>query len=68
MVTLHTIDCSKCKVLEALLKKNNIQYETNRDVEIMKATGFRECPILQVDDSFYGFADAVKLVKEGKVS
>lgn len=68
MVTLYTIDCPKCKVLENLLKKKEIEYISVKDVNYMLQKGFKECPKLEVDGELYGFADAVKLVKEGKVS
>ena len=68
MVVLYTIDCPKCKVLETLLKKYNVEYVTVTDLASMMEKGFKECPKLEVDGKFYGFTDAVKLLKEGKVA
>lgn len=67
MIVLYTIDCPKCKVLENLLKKNQVEYESVRDMNLMKEKGFRECPKLEVNGELYGFSEAVKMVKEGKV-
>lgn len=68
MIVLYTIDCPKCKVLENLLKKNQVEYEICKDMNLMKEKGFRECPKLEVDGELYGFSEAIKLVKEGKVA
>ena len=68
MITLYTIDCPKCKVIETLLKKKGIQYESVRDVEQMVQKGFKDCPKLEVNGQLYGFTEAVKLIQEGKVS
>lgn len=67
MIVLYTIDCPKCKVLENLLKKNQVEYESVRDMNLMKEKGFRECPKLEVNGELYGFSEAVKMIKEGKV-
>lgn len=63
-VTLHSTHCPKCKVLETKLKQHNISYEENNDVEIMKSKGFMFAPVLEVDDNFYDFKEAVKWIKE----
>ena len=68
MIVLYTIDCPKCKVLENLLKKNNVEYITVTDLSVMMDKGFKECPKLEVEGKFYGFTDAVKLLKEGRVA
>lgn len=68
MVVLYTIDCPKCKALEAMLKKDHIQYECVKDVDVMVSKGFKECPKLEVEGQIYGFTDAVKLIREGKVA
>ena len=67
MIVLYTIDCPKCKVLENLLKKNQVEYESVRDMNLIKEKGFRECPKLEVNGELYGFSEAVKMIKEGKV-
>lgn len=63
MITLYTIDCPKCKVLENLLQKKNLSYSVEKDMEVMKKKGFTECPKLEVNGSILGFTDAVKFVK-----
>lgn len=63
MITLYTIDCPKCKVLENLMNKKNISYNTVKDIDVMKQKGFTECPKLEVNGQIFGFTDAVKFVK-----
>lgn len=67
MIILYTIDCPKCKVLETLLKKNNLEYESVHDVELMVQKGFKDCPKLEIDGKLYNFAESVKMLREGKV-
>jgi hypothetical protein len=44
------------------LNKKSIEYITNDNIEEMKKLGFAAAPILQVDDKYYGFSEAVKWV------
>jgi hypothetical protein len=44
------------------LNKKSIEYTTNDSVEEMKKLGFAAAPILQVDDKYYSFSEAVKWV------
>lgn len=67
MIILYTIDCPKCKVLETLLKKNNLEYECVRDVELMIQKGFKDCPRLEIEGKLYDFTESVKMLREGKV-
>lgn len=65
MLTLYTIDCPKCKVLEMKLEQKNIPYEKEKDIETMKALGIMTAPVLGLEDgSILQFADAVKYINE----
>lgn len=63
-ITLFTIDCPKCKILEKKLSRANIEYETCKDREIIASKGFDLMPILDVDGQIMGFGEAVKWVNE----
>lgn len=67
MITLYTIGCPTCKVLEKKLQQKGIPFETITDtdkvVEVGRNAGIKSAPILQVDDNYYSFADAVKYLK-----
>lgn len=62
MITLYTIDCPKCNVLEKKLKMKNIQYETIKDINVMQEKGFQQAPVLEVDGTIYNFEEAIKFV------
>lgn len=63
-ITLFTIDCPKCKILEKKLSRANIEYEVCKDTEIMISKGFNSMPVLDVDGQIMGFGEAVKWVNE----
>ena len=63
-VTLYSTNCPKCRVLETKLRQNNIEFDVNHDVEVMKEKGFEFLPQLEVDGVIYGFKEAVKWIGE----
>ena len=63
-VTLYTIHCPQCTVLQKKLDISKIDYNILDDVEKMKELGFKSAPILVVDDKSYTFSEAVKWIKE----
>lgn len=64
MIKLYTLDCPNCKVLEFKLKKKNIEYETVKDIEIMKQKGIQSVPVLEIDGELLVFTEALKYVNE----
>ena len=64
MITLFTIDCPKCKILEKKLAQANIEYEVCKDRETIANKGFDLMPVLDVDGQIMGFGEAVKWVNE----
>ena len=62
MITLYTIDCPKCNVLEKKMNMKNIQYETIKDINVMQEKGFQQAPVLEVDGAIYNFEEAIKFV------
>ena len=64
MITLFTIDCPKCQILEKKLSKANIKYEVCKDREIIISKGFNSMPVLDVDGQIMSFGEAVKWVNE----
>lgn len=67
MITLYTIDCPKCKVLEKKLDNAKIPYEVCKDIETMENMGFTQCPQLQVENDIYDFNKALEWIKENTV-
>lgn len=64
MITLYTIDCGKCKILEKKLSNAGITYSICKDRAIMADKGFDFMPVLEVDGEYMNFAEAVKWVNE----
>lgn len=62
-ITLYSTHCPKCNVLEAKLKATGIEYKENNDKDYMIAQGWKEVPILQVDEQYYNFGEAVKWIQ-----
>lgn len=63
-MTLYSNGCPKCKVLKMKLDSKNISYEEVDDFTKVIEKGIMSMPVLQVDDKFLEFADAVKYVNE----
>lgn len=66
MNILFTTGCPKCNVLKKKLKENKIPYEEDNNVETLLKLGFRELPVLKVDDKYYDFNQAINYIKELK--
>jgi hypothetical protein len=64
MVTLYSTDCPRCKVLEQKLTAANIEFNINKDINILIEKGFSSAPALEVNGEFLDFKKAVDWVKE----
>lgn len=67
MVTLYTIDCNNCKRLEEKLNEAGITYLTIKDRGLMKKLGMSHMPVLEVDDKFLSFKEAIKWINDKKM-
>jgi len=61
-IVLYTTGCPKCKVLEKKLELKNIQYDIITNEEEIRNTGFLSLPILNVDNKFMPFTEAISWV------
>ena len=64
MVTLYTIDCRKCKILEKKLNQAGIQYDVCKDRNIMEQKGFDFMPVLDVDGQIMNYSEAINWINE----
>ena len=68
VIKLYSTGCPKCKVVEAKLKQKNVSYEVEKNPDTIVAKGqelgILSAPILQVDDEYFDFAKAVKVINE----
>ena len=66
MVVLFSTHCPKCRIVEMKLAQLGIDHKIIDDVdavvEVGKEHGINSAPILQVDDKFLKFEDAVKFI------
>lgn len=63
-VILYTTHCPKCIALEKILKKNNIDFEINDDmdtiIEVAEKANISTAPILSVNDEILTYEKAMK--------
>ncbi len=68
MIKLYTTNCPKCKVLEKKLDELNLTYDKVYDKDVIMSVSRQNkilsAPILQVDDDYYKFSDALNYVKD----
>ena len=61
MITLYHQDtCSQCKMAELILKQNNIEYNSCKDIEVMKSKGIMSTPVLDTGQELIAGAKAIK--------
>lgn len=58
MVTLYSTGCPACKVLKKKLDAAGILYNENTCVDEMNKLGITRVPVLIVDDTMLGLAEA----------
>lgn len=67
MIILFSTNCPKCKVLEAKLTKDNIDFTICQNVDELIDKGILEAPILKIDKNTYlNFSEAIKWIKENE--
>lgn len=64
LITLYTIDCPNCIVLEKKLKAKNIEFLRVSDVDTIKAKGFGDSsfPILEVEGVAMNYKTAIQWI------
>ena len=65
-IKLYSTHCPKCIVLQKKLDDKNIEYDLITDINEIKETGYLSAPILQIDEKFYGFGEAVQYINSLK--
>lgn len=63
MIILYSTGCPKCEILKGRLEKNNIKFHISDDVDYLIENGFQTAPVLQIDDQFYEYADAMRKLR-----
>lgn len=65
-ITLYTINCPQCIILEKKLKIDGIRFEVVEDETVFNEKGITLFPVLEVDDKMLSFTEAVQWLKEIK--
>jgi phage anti-repressor protein len=63
MITLYSIGCRNCNILEERLRKNKIDFTISDDIGKLVDMGFQNAPILQINDQFIEYGEAMKKLK-----
>ena len=64
MIVLYSTGCPNCKVLERLLKRQNVDFVISDDIEELIKKGFQTAPVLSVDGELKQFKEAIDWVKK----
>lgn len=64
---LYSIGCPNCNILKNMLKKNNIEFIEENDVEHMLSIGVNAVPVLEVDGVRMDYNEAKKWIIEGEI-
>ena len=64
MVTLYSIQCPKCLLLEKKLLQTDVKFTVCEDVDIMESKGFEILPMLEVDGQIMDYNEALKWATE----
>ena len=60
----HQDSCGQCKMVEMLLKKKNIKYESNKDINEMLKMGIKHTPTLSVDGQLLSGKELINWINE----
>lgn len=63
MIILYSTGCPKCNILERRLTNDKIEFSITNNVDKLIDMGFQNAPVLQIDDNFIDYTNAMKLLK-----
>lgn len=63
-ITLYTISCPKCIILEKQLKNKGIKYNMIEDTGVMINKGIDKLPVLEINGKLMNYAEAFKWTSE----
>ena len=61
-VILYSTGCPKCEILESKLKISKITYDVVKDKNEMIKNGFKNVPVLKVNNEFLDYYEANNLI------
>lgn len=57
-ITLYTIDCPKCRIIEKKLNSLNINFDICKDIKLMEKKDINLLPVLEVNEKLMDFKEA----------
>jgi len=63
-IVLFSNGCPRCKILKQKLDDKQIKYSISDDFDEVMDQGLQTAPVLKVNNKYYQFGDAVKLIGE----
>ena len=63
-LTLYSIGCPACNVLEKKLKKANFEFTLITDETVIAEKNYTLLPVLEIDGIAYDYSQAIKWLKE----
>lgn len=63
-IVLFSNGCPRCKILKQKLDDKQIKYIISDDFDEVMDQGLQTAPVLKVNNKYYQFGDAVKLIGE----
>lgn len=67
MVTLYTIGCPKCEILEKKLINAGLEFEKCTDILVMERFNINEVPCLEIEGKLLDFKGAVDYINKLEV-
>ena len=61
-IVLFSNGCPRCKILKQKLDDKQIKYSVSDDFNEVMDQGLQTAPVLKVNNKYYQFGDAVKLI------
>ena len=68
LILYSTEACHRCKAIKRILQVNNVEYDEVTDIEIMKNKGFREVPMMEIDEKILDYSSISAWLKENNYS
>ena len=63
-IVLFSNGCPRCKILKQKLDDKQIKYTISDNFDEVMDQGLQTAPVLKVNNEYYQFGDAVKLIGE----
>jgi len=66
MITLYGVHgCPRCSALGSMMKKKNIEFQKNEDVDLMIERKFDAIPVLELEDgTILSYGEAIQYINK----